>query len=153
MNADIHSNSNYKRNRNLSMEKLVKKKKKQAKVLLVIQKRMIPLQTNRLILTWFLIYPRAKNTTYQIAFAQYTFAVLCFFVTSVGVYGSVRFFNQYVHTDLDASLFGVLQAAALFSATYMQMCAHIFRPQIIEMIEHFSRFYKSRKFLFHFNLK
>lgn len=107
---------------------------------------MVPLKTNRLIFMWFLIFPREKNTSLLIAFAQYAFAVLCFVATVSGFFGSIIFVNRYIKTDLDAALFSVLQIAALFSATYMQIFGHILRKKFIAMIECFSKFYKSRKY-------
>lgn len=114
---------------------------------------MVPLNTNRKILMWFLIFPREKNTPSLIAFGQYTFAVLCFIVTTTCFFASVIFVNRHIHTDLDSSLFGVLQVSALFSAVFMQVCAHIFRPKIIAMIECFTLFYKSRRFLFQLRIR
>lgn len=110
---------------------------------------MIPLQSNRLILTWFCLFPCENDSSAFIKFAQRIFSLHCFILTCIGFCGSVLFVKRNLVIDLESSLFGVLQVAALINVIYMQILAHIHRTTIIATIKKFEEIYKSCKIMIH----
>lgn len=109
------------------------------------RKIMGPLETNRYILTWLCLYPSAEGTGAGKMFAKRIVAAHFFVFTATGLVGSCVFVHQHIKDDLERSLFGILQIAALTYLTYTQLFARFLRPKIISAIHQIRKFHNFRK--------
>lgn len=106
---------------------------------------MGPLETNRYILTWLCLYPSAEGTCASTIFAKRIVAGHFFVLTALALIGSCVFVHQHIIDDLERSLFGILQIAALTYVTYTQIFARFLRPKIISTIHQIRKFHNFRK--------
>lgn len=106
---------------------------------------MVPLRTNRRVLTWYCVYPAEEGTSMRmkLAYILLPIAVPAINVLASGI--SLYSFFHLVHTDLEASLFCLLQVLGESSILYIVVVIIFYRREITEIVDNLTKIYEKRK--------
>lgn len=106
------------------------------------KQKMVPLKTNRCVLTWLCIYPAAEDTSKwsKLAHKVFTLSVLAYNVAAISI--SIRSFEV---DDLEQLIFSVLHFAAELNSIYVFASTLILRHEITAMIDRLIEIYQKRK--------
>lgn len=106
---------------------------------------MVPLITNRRMLTWLCVYPAEGGTTKwkKLAHISLTIIALAISLSSFGM--STYAFLHSMDTDLETSLFCLLQMVGEMNVAYIIVVTVFYREEITEILESLSKIYKKRK--------
>lgn len=93
------------------------------------------LSTNQRVLTWLCIYPADDSTRIEIKLAYIIVSIVIIAIELSILIASIAFFMKNVSSDLDSSLFAVIQIVGLFGLTYMIIVAFILSRNITDMFK------------------
>lgn len=100
------------------------------------------MESIKLILTWFCIYPSTSHTNRAPRISLIVFSVFNFVANLFGMLDGAIFVYRFINTDFSGSLYAILQVAALLKGTYLIAAAHYVRIQLVEVLQLFSRNYE-----------
>lgn len=106
---------------------------------------MIPLRTNRRVLTWFCVYPPEENATKWQKRAYIAFAVYALTLNSVSCVSDAAFFFKFVSTDLEKSLMALLQLFGNATMVYALSITFLLRKKFVAIIESLTTIYETSK--------
>lgn len=107
---------------------------------------MEPLSTNQKMLVWLCILPSNKNESKRKKLAHIAFSTALIAIEISVFITSGLFILQNASTDLEASLYSVLQFSGSFGLTYMLITGiFLVRHNIIAMIQSLSSLYNECK--------
>lgn len=107
---------------------------------------MNPLKTNKLVLTWFCVYPAEENESSIVTFARVLFSLGIVFGMVSAFIGSVVFFYRFILIDLESSLGALFQISAYLSTIYMIGVSAFMRRRLVAIIDELEMIYKASKF-------
>lgn len=106
---------------------------------------MVPLKTNRRVLTWLCIYPATEGTSKWSELAHNIFTTSVFAYNLVAISISIGSFSS---DDMEQFIFTVVHFVAELNSTYIFATTLILRHKITGMINHLIKIYQKRK-IFH----
>lgn len=106
---------------------------------------MVPLKTNRRVLTWLCVYPddESANKRWKLAYIIFSCVVLETSLFSIGA--SVAFLLNYGAVDAEQSLFAFVQIVGIMSMVYVTVITHFQRHRITALFDDLTEFYGMRK--------
>lgn len=107
---------------------------------------MESMQSIKLILTWFCIYPPTPDTNEAQRMLFIVFSAFNFAANLFGMIDGAIFVYRFINTDFSGSLYAILQVAALLKGTYLIVAAHYVRLQLVAVIQTLSRNYEQSNF-------
>lgn len=109
------------------------------------QIHVIPLKTNRWILTWLCVFPPEKNTSKWKKLAHIAFSLTVFIINAGSFFGSLAFFLKYMSVDLEQCIFALVQMIGEVNMSYVSIITFIQRDKIKAIYDDLSRIYRARK--------
>lgn len=106
---------------------------------------MRPLETNRYILTWFSIYPPAKNTSKWKRWMYISFTVFDLIILLLSIAAASAFFRKFVSTDLEASLMALMDLVGCLTMSYVIMVTFYQRQEFLIIFDGLTKIYDERK--------
>lgn len=113
---------------------------------------MIPIPTNRKVLTKLGLYPVDKNTSKRDELKHKAIGFLIFALCFCAIVSSAVYFWKFATIDLKQSSYALLQIICHLNAMYLMMFAFLQRQNIEAAIEKLSGIYNERKII-HFGSK
>lgn len=106
---------------------------------------MVPLRTNRQVLTWLCVYPSEEGDSklMKLAHISFTLTILAVNLLAFGI--SMYSFIHLVNTNLEASLLCLLQMVAEMSAIYIIVITVYNRRDISAIFTTLTKIYGTRK--------
>ena len=110
---------------------------------------MIPLETNRRILTWFCVYQRENvQMEERERLMHRAFALFIFAMNSIGFIVSVAYFVKFVTIDFEEALFALLQLCGEGNMMYINVITFMLRRKITDIFNAISAIYAECKYHF-----
>lgn len=106
---------------------------------------MIPLKTNRRVLTWFCVYPPERYASQLKRFLYKCSGLFAFAVLVAGTLGSIAFIIKNISIDLENSLFALMTTVGNVSMVYMVAATYIIRRKIVAIFDSLTKIYNERK--------
>lgn len=103
---------------------------------------MIPLKTNRLILTWLCVYQNddmQSGKREQLMHCAFALSILCMHI--IGFVASAAYFVKFFTIDFEESLFALLQMCGTANMIYITMITFMLRHQITDIFITISAIY------------
>lgn len=106
---------------------------------------MVPLETNRRVLTWLSVFPPEEGSTksQKVAYTAFTLWILGVLVFSFVT--SLAYFLKYMHRDFGRSLFVMVQITGVSNMFYIVCITFILRHRITAVYISLCGIYKARK--------
>lgn len=107
--------------------------------------KMIPLKTNRRVLTWLCVYTIGKNTTkwQKMFYVGFTIFVFVCNIFSFGVSGT--FFVRHVSVNIEKSLFSLIQIIGTLNMNYIVIITLLKRHKISAIFVSLTKIYEASK--------
>lgn len=106
---------------------------------------MIPLETNRWVLTWLCVFPPERHTSKWKRLAHVAFSLTVFFINAGSFFGSLAFFLKYMSVDLEQCIFALVQMIGEVNMSYISIITFLLRDKIKAIYDNLSRIYRARK--------
>lgn len=103
---------------------------------------MVPLETNRRILTWLCVYPADKNTSKWQKRGYAVFSAAVVFMNCFGFTVSSAFYLKFASTDPDEAIFAIIQMPASAYTIYISIATIILRQKITDIFQTLSTIYE-----------
>lgn len=110
---------------------------------------MVPLKTNRRVLTWFCVCPPDERATKWNRYAYVAFTASSFLVMFSAVLSDALFFWKFIATDIEHSLMALLQLFGHGAMAYSILFMYILRDNINAIFESLSEICAMSKKLSH----
>lgn len=107
--------------------------------------KIIPLKTNRLVLTWFCVYPPEQNTNKWKKLAYAIFALSLLVDSFLISFSSIASILAYISTDFEESLFALMQLFAGSVMIYVVVITFFLRHKIVAICDSLTRIYEASK--------
>lgn len=107
---------------------------------------MIPLKTNRHVLTWLCVFPPEEGTTKKKRIAHVVFSLTIFGINAGSFFVSLAYFMKYMSIDLEQSIFAIVQMLGEVNMTYISVITFILRDEVSATYKSLSKIYKEREF-------
>lgn len=106
---------------------------------------MIPLETNRRVLTWLCVFPSEEGTSWHMKVAHIAF---CSFVLGMNVVScivSVAFLLKYISNDMEQCLFAFVQICGEVNMSYIIIITYLLRHKITATYNSLADIYRTCK--------
>lgn len=107
--------------------------------------KMIPLNTNRQMLTWLCIYPTDENESQSKKLMYILFSVVVFASNLFGMAASGCYFLRYKSDSLEDSLFALVTMIGTANVAYINGITFYLRHSIVGLFKALGIFYNERK--------
>lgn len=114
-----------------------------------MMKKVIPLRTTQLMLTWIGLLQDENSTSWQ-KFAHITFSFISLVLVVIHVAASVTFVVEFLSIDLERTLYAIGQIFGWSPFIYMSLVTLLLRPKITALIEELTVVSNSSMYSFYF---
>lgn len=106
---------------------------------------MIPLETNRKVLTLMSVYPLDDTTNVLIKLICFVIPLVIFITHLLAIFSSAIFFAKHIEDDIDTAIFAILQICGCANMAYMLVIAIYLRENINDIFKRLDVIYKTCK--------
>lgn len=103
----------------------------------------MPLELLQKGLGWLCVFPSAKADSTIDKIARVVFTIIVFFANLCALLASATFVYKFISTDMQRSLYALLQMGSFFIMTYTIVVAFFVRDKIIGIFEKLSEIYRA----------
>lgn len=105
--------------------------------------KMIPLKTNRFVLTWLCVYPAEIDTSIWKQRAQKSFCIFNFVFLILLICTSLMHLSKsHIERNSEEIVFMVLQITGILNSIYLMAAIFILRDKITQMLDSLTEIYK-----------
>lgn len=109
---------------------------------------MIPLETQRKVLTWMSFYPANEKTNIYQKIAYFILFITVFIVTLTFLWGSINYFFVFISIDLKESLYTLYLVAAMAGVFYAIIIGFTTKTKMEMVFDELTNIYNASKKLF-----
>lgn len=106
---------------------------------------MIPLESNRKVLTLMSVYPFDGTTNVLIKLICFIFPLVVLTIHLLAISSSAVFFATHIEDDMDTAIFAILQMSGCANMAYMLVIAIYLRVNINDIFQRLDEIYKTCK--------